>query len=63
MTLYKVETKSPIYRTYHVEASCAADAEKKLLENIGDYWKEDEWIGTEEVISDDTESIEEKGGE
>lgn len=58
MTWYKVETRRAIYRTYHVEANSPDDAEKKLSKNWGDYWQVDEWEGSEEVTSDDTEIIE-----
>jgi len=59
MTWYKVETKRAIYRTYHVEADSPENADKKLSENLGDYWHLDEWVGSQEVTSEDIEEIDE----
>ena len=58
MTWYKVETKRAVYRTYHIEADSPENADKKLSENLGDYWHLDEWVGSEEVTSEDIEEIE-----
>ena len=60
MAWYKVETKRPTYRTYHIEADSPENADKKLSENLGDYWSVDEWVGSEEVTSEDTEEIDEE---
>ena len=57
MTWYKVETQRVTYRTYHIDSDSPENAEKKLSENLGDYWHLDEWVGSEEVTSDDTEEI------
>ena len=59
MNWYKLETKQAIYRTYHVQAESPKCAEEKLSTNLGDYWElvVDEWEGSEEVTSEDTEEI------
>ena len=60
MMWYKVETKRPTYRTYHIEADSPENAEKKLSESFGDYWHLREEIGPELVTSEYTEEIEEQ---
>jgi hypothetical protein len=61
MTWYKVETRRATYRTYHVEADSPENADKKLSENLGGLnWYLDEWVGSEEVTSEDTEEIDEE---
>jgi len=61
--IYKVETRQAIYRTYHIEANSPEEAKNRcewvIISTMRDSYKEDEWIGTEEVDSHDTEEIEE----
>ena len=62
-TWYKVETRQPIYRTYHVQADSAALAEQTLEDDLA---KTDRTIamdtldGDEEITPEDTEEIDDE---
>jgi len=59
MPHYKVETREPIYRIYHIDANNSDEAEERaILEGH----KRDESTGHEEVDYYDTEEIEEDEG-
>ena len=60
MNWYKLETKVAVFKTYYIQADSPENAEKKLSENLGDYWSVDEWVGSEEVTSEDIEEIDEE---
>jgi hypothetical protein len=66
MTWYKVETRQPIYRTYHVEADSPSLAEQKLEDDLaktdGTIASVDEWLlSWEEITPEDTEEIDADG--
>ena len=63
-TWYKVETRQPIYRTYHVQADSSALAEQRLENDLAnnrrDYDSVDEWLlAWEKITPEDTEEIDE----
>jgi|TARA_R110002020_G_scaffold364314_1_gene576675 hypothetical protein len=63
MPWYKVETKQPIYRIYHVEADSPEGAEQQLFTNLMMAKKQehvDEWVGSENTTTEDTEEIDEE---
>ena len=64
-TWYKVETRQPIYRTYHVQADSSALAEQRLENDLAnnrrDYDSVDEWLlAWEKITPEDTEEIDEE---